>query len=113
MPTTTEKQRVYQNEYTKTHKEEIAAYNKRYNKTPKAIKARRIRRWKKQGIISDDYNSLYERFINTKNCENCEIELTENRYNTSTTRNLDHDHDITDRENVRNILCWSCNIKRG
>ena len=39
--------------------------------------------------------------------------LNTDRYNTKTTRCLDHDHSITDRFNVRYVLCNSCNVKLG
>ena len=101
-----------QKEYNEKHKVERAAYNKVYNQTPEGKKLSRIRQWKRAGIISDDWNSLYEKFINTKNCEDCNVELTVDRYNTPTTRCLDHNHSITDKPNVRNILCVACNNKR-
>jgi hypothetical protein len=71
-----------------------------------------ISKWKLRGIISNDYDKLYEKVLNTTNCEECNCILTEDKRTTSTTRCLDHDHSITDKENVRNILCHSCNTKR-
>tara|TARA_R110002072_G_scaffold30991_1_gene96172 strand:- start:38 stop:469 length:432 start_codon:yes stop_codon:yes gene_type:complete len=99
-------------EYKESHKEERAAYKKAYNQTANGKKSRRISDWKRHGIISADYNSLYERYLDCKNCEECNIELTEDKRNTSTTRCLDHDHSITDKPNVRNVLCNACNRKR-
>ena len=98
--------------YYEKNKVEALSYNKVYRQTPEGKKSNKISHWKRQGIISDDWDSLYEKFINTKNCENCNVDLTVGRYSTSTTRCLDHDHSILDRENVRNILCNVCNIKR-
>lgn len=71
-----------------------------------------IRCWKKQGILYHDYNQLYHKFINTSNCELCNIKLTTDRYIKSTTRVCDHDHSITDNDNVRNIICQKCNRQR-
>ena len=102
-----------QKAYREKNKEEKAAYDKAYRQSSEGKKSRRINNWKQRGIISDDWNSLYERYLGCKNCEECNVELTEGRYNTSTTRCLDHDHSITDRENVRNVLCNACNTKRG
>tara|TARA_R110002074_G_C12458499_1_gene659225 strand:- start:994 stop:1437 length:444 start_codon:yes stop_codon:yes gene_type:complete len=101
--------KAYNKEYNEKHKEEI----KVYRQSSEGKKSRRINGWKRYGIISDDWNSLYEKVMNTKFCENCGIQLTEGRYSTPTTRCLDHDHSITDKPNVRNVLCVSCNVKRG
>ena len=49
--------------------------------------------------------------LKTTQCEICEVKLTIDRYTTSTTRCLDHDHSINDRFNIRGVLCHSCNSK--
>ena len=100
-------------EYQEKNREKIAARSKEYRQTPNGKKINRIKRWKQQGILSDDWDSLYDRYLDCKFCEECSVELTADRYNTSTTKCLDHDHSILDRENVRNILCNACNLKRG
>ena len=61
-------------------------------------------------MINENYDKLYEYYLNCKNCENCNIELTVDKRNTPTTKCMDHSH-ITGQ--FRNILCGSCNIKRG
>ena len=94
-------------------KEERAAKQRAYNQTPKGKKGGRISNWKQQGIISNNWDSLYDRFLNCKKCENCDVELTIDRHSTWTRKCLDHDHSITDRENVRNVLCNNCNVNRG
>jgi len=111
-----ERNREKRNEYSRQHylknKEKKKEYNRQYQQTPQGKKIMRIKNWKSQGIISNDFDKLYERYLNTTNCEECDCILTVDRYATSTTRCLDHDHSITDRENVRNILCNACNVKR-
>ena len=99
-------------EYYEENKEQIIEQIKEYRKTPKGKKVFRITNWKKQGIIFFDFDLLYEIYLSTTHCEFCDVELTEDRFNTSTTRCLDHDHSITDCDNVRNILCISCNSSR-
>ena len=103
-------------EYYQNNKEQIKEYQKEqqkeYIKTPQGKKTKRISSWKRQGIIFFDYNELYEIYINTEYCNLCNVKLTTGK-TTSTHRCLDHDHSITDCDNVRNILCHSCNIKRG
>tara|TARA_R110002073_G_C9140405_1_gene552514 strand:+ start:40 stop:549 length:510 start_codon:yes stop_codon:yes gene_type:complete len=100
-------------DYRKNHKEEIKDYNKAYFQTQNGKKLNRINNWKQSGIISDDWDALYERYINTHWCDNCEVALTEDSKTTPTTRCMDHDHSITDKPNVRNVLCNACNLKRG
>jgi hypothetical protein len=82
--------------------------NKEYRQTDKEIKRIRIKHWKERGIKSDDYDKLYEYYINVKNCELCEIELVEGK-GFSNHKHLDHSHSTG---LVRNVLCGGCNIKR-
>ena len=108
-----EKITEYRKEYKQKNKEKIAKYSreyqKEYNQTPAGIKSYRIRNWKKYGIMNDNYDELYVRYLNTEFCELCNIKLTEDKVMTKTTRCLDHDHETGE---VRNIVCHSCNIKR-
>ena len=83
---------------------------KQYRQTDEGKKLQRIGMWKLRGLIHDDYNELYDKYINTEYCELCSVKLTEDRYNTPTTRVLDHDHQTG---LFRNVLCHSCNVKRG
>jgi homoserine trans-succinylase len=94
-------------------KEKILQQQKEYKKTPQGKKINRIKNWRRMGVIFFDFNLLYEIYINTEYCELCNIELTEDKITTKTTKCLDHDHSITDYDNVRNIVCHSCNVKRG
>ena len=90
-------------------KEEKAAYNKKYYQTPAGIKSNRKTTWKYQGIIFDDVDEFYEKFLSTTHCEICKKKLTVDKRNTHSTRCVDHDHNITDKENVRYICCNACN----
>ena len=88
-------------------KEGKAAYHRAYNNSPQGKKRNSIAYWKYQGIISNDWNALYERYMTTTHCEKCEVLLTAGLSRTG--KCLDHDHSITDRENVRAVLCRACN----
>ena len=95
--------------YRDTHKEERSALSKAYRQTPAGRKVHTISNWKIYGIICDDWDALYEKYITTTHCEQCNVELTTDRYNTETTRCLDHNHDT---HLFRNVLCHSCNVRR-
>ena len=83
----------------------------KYNTTGKGKIIKIISQWKSRGILCFDYNLLYDIFVKTTNCEFCNVELTIDTITTSTTRCLDHNHNITDRFNVRGVLCHLCNFK--
>ena len=88
-------------------KESTKKAKKKYRQTENGIKKRRIDCWKFSGVISDDFDKLYERYINTEICDNCEIILicgnkAPNR------KTLDHNHETGE---FRNILCNTCNTR--
>jgi hypothetical protein len=100
-----EQSKEYQKEYQKAYYEKI----KEYFQTDAGKKSRRIANWKERGVKSEDYDALYEYYINCKNCELCEIELIEGMFGANK-RCLDHCHKTG---LFRNILCCGCNIRRG
>ena len=97
-------------EYDKKWREENKEKIKEYQQTPKGQRINRISNWKSRGMIEPDggWDKFMEMVENTKNCELCNITLTVDRHNTSTTRCVDHSH-ITNL--FRNIVCHSCNVK--
>tara|TARA_R110000868_G_scaffold705_3_gene5086 strand:+ start:41 stop:427 length:387 start_codon:yes stop_codon:yes gene_type:complete len=107
-----EKAKEYAKQYRLDNKEICDLRAKNWNKNnPEARKKTRIiSDWKKVGILCFDYNLLYDIYLSTTKCENCDVELTTCGKTTITTRCLDHDHNINDKFNVRGILCWKCNI---
>jgi hypothetical protein len=103
-----EKNKEKKKEYYEKNKEKIKEYNKEYRQTEQGIKNGRINKWKCLGVKCDDFNNLYEHYINTDKCEECNINLIEGNYG-SNKRVLDHDH-VTGL--FRNVLCHNCNIQR-
>ncbi len=101
-----QRRRKYTKEYNHKNKDK----KKEYYQTEKGKKEKRINQWKNRNIIHHNFDELYEKYINTEHCELCSVKLTVDRYNTPTTRCLDHDHETGE---FRNILCHSCNVKRG
>jgi len=99
-------------EWRDKNKEYIYEQNKKYvNGEGKHIN--RCSKWRSLGIKlrpEEDWDSIYLFYITCENCEECGIELTEDKINTATTKTLDHDHDSG---YVRDVLCLSCNTKRG
>ena len=118
-----ERRRIANKKYSDKNKEKKSAYaKKRYAENPEKIKLINdkwnkdnpvkykkigiIGKWKERGIISDDYNFVYDIYLDTTNCNFCN-----NKFKNTTDRCLDHDHDIINSNNIRGILCRVCNIK--
>tara|TARA_R110000787_G_scaffold110397_2_gene219073 strand:+ start:288 stop:722 length:435 start_codon:yes stop_codon:yes gene_type:complete len=107
-----EKRKKYYNEYREKHREKLQDYRKKYieeyKKTEQYIKTHRIRKWKSRGVICDEWDNLYNKYINTTNCEECDVELVSGMYG-SNKKCLDHDHKTGE---FRNVLCNTCNCRR-
>jgi len=99
-----EKKRAGDKIYRENHKEEREVYLH----SPAGIKSRVISDWKRRGVICEDLDTLYERYLNTKLCELCNVELTTGK-RSKTSKCLDHCHETGE---IRNIVCHSCNVKR-
>jgi len=98
-----------QKEYYEENKESILTQQKEYQKKPERVKVRRIKDWKKLGVICDDFDALYDKYMNTTHCEECNVLLTYDTTSTATTKCLDHCHETG---MFRNILCNVCNLQR-
>ena len=105
----TEERRAYNKEYNQENKEEIRLQRLVYRQTPKGKKAYKKADWKAQGIIINDFDKFYDLFLSTTHCQICKKKLTVDKKNTHSTKCVDHDHNITDKENVRYICCLACN----
>ena len=109
-------------EYYQKNKEKMTLKNKKFNQNnpgymkgymkdyrknnPECRKRETIYIWKRLGVISDDFDKLYDYYLSIDECENCGIELDSG---TGTKKHLDHDHKTG---LFRNILCQTCNLLR-
>ena len=66
--------------------------------TPKSTM---IYKWKKSGLIYDNYDELYDVYINTMECQHCQTEFTKKNC-----RCMDHNHETG---LFRKIICNRCN----
>ena len=112
MPYKLEERKEKSRLYYLANKEKIIQSNKEYSdiyrKTEKCIKLKKIVKWKIRGVKSDDFSSLYDYYLNCKNCEECNVELVSGNLGANK-RCLDHNHTTG---LFRNVLCNTCNLRR-
>ena len=103
----------YQKDWNLTNPDYQADYHAEWLPTPSGRKCSRISNWKTSGMKceNDDWDSLYERYMNTDVCDNdkCKCILVTDGPMCSSTKVVDHSHKTGW---FRNILCHSCNVKR-
>ena len=85
-------------EYYKNNKEKY----KEYRKTPSGKKSETISNWKTYGLIDDDYEGLYDKYLNTTECEICKYVFDNTNW-----KCMDHCHTTG---LFRQILCFKCNV---
>ena len=69
---------------------------------PKDHKSFRKHQWKKMGLITDNFDELYNRYIHSSQCELCN-----KIYDKNSNRCLDHCHTTG---KFRNVVCRTCNV---
>jgi len=95
-----------QTEYKKEYKN---IYMKKYRQTENGIKTGRFCNWRKAGLVGskEEYNIIYERYVNTTNCELCDVLLGGRA---AQRKCMEHSH-ITGK--FRNICCVACNCGKS
>lgn len=102
-----EKEKFKNNEEYKEKKREK---KREYEKTPARKKCKLKDAWKRKGLIMKHFEIIYLLYLTTTKCDICQCILTDGKPMKPTTKCLDHSH----RTGLfRNILCHSCNVKRG
>ena len=70
---------------------ELTKYHKRNTKS----------QWKQRGLIDDNIDDIYDRYIHSSQCELCKI-----KFEKKSERQMDHCHNTG---KFRNIVCQQCN----
>ena len=104
----TQKYKDYQKDYQKAYgqTQKYKDYKKAYNKTPKGIKNIKISKWKHSGIIDNDFDLLFDTYLNETHCWICGKKFILNKMYHG--KCLDHDHKTGE---PRYICCGYCNLK--
>jgi hypothetical protein len=104
-----EKIRKQQKQWRLDNREKIKDVSKQYKLDN--TKQIAMKRWKKKGL-NDDYDMVWNRYINSTNCENpkCNVVYGKIGDGTGTFKCMDHDHTPGLENNFRNILCSRCNL---
>ena len=100
-----EEKKEYQRKYQQENKEKIREAARQYYQTEKGKRSAKISAWKLRGLVAEDYDAIYDRYINTHKCDCCQIFITSG-YGS---RVMDHCHKTG---KFRNVLCHNCNIMR-
>jgi len=99
--------KIYGKNYRENNPEKEKDRHIRYSQSEEGKKTRRIGTWRRSGLI-DNYEYVYNRYLETNNCDRCYIELNMNNKKNSNTKVMDHNH-LTGK--FRAILCNLCNVK--
>ena len=109
-----QKQKQYNSTYYHRHQDEQNARQKEYRRqNPEKVKQYRKQayknntksKWKQRGLVIDNFEEIWEKYMTTTNCDTCNV-LLEGRGRNQ--KCMDHDHNTG---LFRNILCKSCNGK--
>ena len=103
-----EKRNKQSAEWAKNNREKcVKSSMKSHAKNPKStFKAK----WKNRGLLWDteeEFNTIWDKYINTDNCSNCNLVFGEHDILKLTKKCMDHDHT---NGKFRSILCSYCNL---
>lgn len=101
-----ERGRKYRKDNPEKNKERWRKYKR--NNPEKYKKAHKKATWRKAGLNMENFEEIYDRYINTSHCDMCEVLLTVDTVSTKTTKCMEHSHISGE---LRGIVCHSCNAK--
>jgi len=104
-----ERKRISAKKYNEKNKERKAENHKKWGQSPNGKRSQTISNWKRHGLVSKDYNLLYNNYLASTNCEECGVEYGKMGDGTATHRCMDHCHETG---LFRNFICCGCNIRR-
>ena len=104
MPISNERKREIHAKYRLNNPDKIAERHKTYSKTERGYRMRVLNRWKHRGIIGD-LDALYDIYIDTLICDNCQVWF--NNKCKKTIKCHDHCHNCG---LSKGIVCHVCNI---
>lgn len=104
-----EKTKEKKQKYVDDNKEKISNRQKEYNQTPNGKKSQIIGNWKRRGIKSDNYDTLYNNYLSETHCDLCRVKFGKRGDGSGTWKCCDHNHETG---LFRNFICNKCNIGR-
>ena len=107
-----EKEAARHKQYREENKEKSAAYGKQYREdsSKEWHRSHMIGNWKGKGVVHDDYNALYDQYMVTTQCADCDVVFGKKGDGTGTFKCLDHCHTT---HAFRAVVCCACNTRRG
>jgi len=89
-------------EYYEKNKQNLKQKKKEYRETNKGKKIIKISQWKSNGLISDNYDQVYQLWLDSTHCDKCGCQYTD-----KIPKDMEHCH-TTGR--FRAIVCHKCNM---
>ena len=96
--------------YRERNKDKIKKREQDNYNTIERKKVTKKSHWKLKGLNMENFEEVWKRYDETTNCDLCNVVLTIGKVNSATSKHMDHSH-ITGE--FRNILCQTCNVRRG
>ena len=96
--------------YYYQNRERVLAKINAKNRTPGGKRYYMTYNWKASGILSDDYDSLYDKYISRDTCEDCKCNFDIKGDGGGKFRTLHHDHKTG---LPIAIVCQPCNLRLG
>jgi len=74
--------------------------HQKYRQSSKGKKNQAYNNWKKRGLNMEDFDNIYDRYVNTECCDICKCSFE------NTTKCMEHNHKTGE---FRGVVCMMCN----